>query len=448
MPVNAPRTPDPTRAILLPIEGMHCASCVGRIETVLRKVPGVSGASVNLATGRARIEGAADVAALVSAIAAAGYRTRAPEAAVARKGAGEADLGRDVALAALATLPVFVLEMGAHIVPGMHGLVMATIGMQASWLVQFALTAFVLAVPGRRFYLRGFPALVRGAPDMNSLVAVGTAAAFLFSAVATFAPGLLPAGTVNVYFEAAAVIVTLILVGRWLEARARGRASEAIGRLVGLQARVARVRRGGKTAEIAMSGVRPGDVVEVRPGERVPVDGAVIEGESHVDESMLTGEPIPAAKAAGDAVVGGTVNQAGAFAFRATAVGADTMLARIIAMVEQAQGAKLPIQALVDRVTLFFVPAVMGIAALTFLAWVILGPAPALTFGLVNAVAVLIVACPCAMGLATPTSIMVGMGRGAETGILFRRGEALQTLGKAGVVAFDKTGTLTEAGRR
>lgn len=447
MPVNAPRTPDPTRTILLPIEGMHCASCVGRIETVLRNVPGVSGASVNLATGRARIEGAADVAALVSAIAAAGYRARPPEpaiAAAARKGAGEAALGRDVTLAALATLPVFVLEMGAHLVPGMHGLVMATIGMQASWLVQFALTAFVLAVPGRRFYMRGFPALVRGAPDMNSLVAVGTAAAFLFSAVAVFVPGLLPAGTVNVYFEAAAVIVTLILVGRWLEAGARGRASEAIGRLVGLQAGSARVRRDGKTVETAVSDVRPGDVVEVRPGERVPVDGAVIEGESYVDESMITGEPIPAAKTAGAAVVGGTVNQTGAFAFRATAVGAGTMLARIVAMVEQAQGAKLPVQALVDRVTLFFVPAVMGIAALTFLAWLILGPAPALTFGLVNAVAVLIVACPCAMGLATPTSIMVGMGRGAETGILFRRGEALQTLGKAGLVAFDKTGTLTE----
>ncbi|WP_306119277.1 MULTISPECIES: heavy metal translocating P-type ATPase [unclassified Roseitalea] len=448
---NAGYTVRPPAASELAIEGMNCASCVGRVENALKGVPGVTDASVNLATERARVQGTADTDALVAAVAAAGYQARpidtggpALEDTTARKDAEEAGLRRDVILAAIATAPVFALEMGAKIIPGMHEAIMATIGMQANWLIQFALTSFVLAVPGRRFYRHGFPALLRGGPDMNSLVAVGTSAAYLYSLVATFAPGLLPAGTVNVYYEAAAVIVTLILVGRWLEARAKGRTSEAIQRLVGLQARTARVRRDGAAAEIAVAEVRPGDIVEVRPGERVPVDGEVVEGSSYIDESMITGEPVPVAKTEGTTVVGGTVNQTGALAFRATAVGADTMLAQIIRMVEQAQGAKLPIQALVDRVTLWFVPVVMGIAVVTFIVWLAFGPTPALTFGLVNAVAVLIIACPCAMGLATPTSIMVGTGRGAEMGVLFRKGEALQVLKGADVVALDKTGTLTE----
>ncbi|MBL9059719.1 MAG: copper-translocating P-type ATPase, partial [Mangrovicoccus sp.] len=366
------------------------------------------------------------------------------DAAEQRREAEARTLKRDLILAAALSLPVFVMEMGGHLLPGLHHLIAGTIGMQASWLIQAALTTAVLAGPGRRFYLKGLPALLRGAPDMNSLVAVGTLAAWAFSLVATFAPGLLPAGTVHVYFEAAAVIVTLILLGRFLEARAKGRTSEAIRRLVRLQPAVARVRRDGAVAEVDLAELRPGDIVEVRPGERVPVDGRVVEGDSWVDESMITGEPVPVAKAAGAPVVGGTVNQTGAFAFRATAVGGDTVLAQIIRLVEAAQGGKLPIQTLVDRITLWFVPAVMGLAALTFAIWLAIGPDPALTFGLVNAVAVLIIACPCAMGLATPTSIMVGTGRGAEMGVLFRRGEALQRLMQARVVAFDKTGTLTE----
>ncbi|MEO9612774.1 MAG: heavy metal translocating P-type ATPase [Nitratireductor sp.] len=441
----------PSASTTLAITGMSCASCVGRVEKALAAVPGVTGASVNLATEKASVKGVADIDALIAAIAAAGYQARpvdtggeARQDTAARKDAEEAELRRSLTLSALATLPVFVLEMGAKIVPGMHGWIEATIGMQTNWLIQFALTAFVLSVPGRRFYTHGMPALARGAPDMNSLVAVGTAAAFLYSLVATFAPVLLPAGTVNVYYEAAAVIVTLILLGRWLEARAKGRTSQAIKRLVSLQAKTARVRRGATTAEIAASEVMPGDIVEVRPGERLPVDGTVIEGDSYVDEAMITGEPMPVAKSEGSIVVGGTVNQTGALAFTATAVGADTMLAQIIRMVEEAQGSKLPIQALVDKVTLWFVPAVMAAAALTFLVWMIFGPEPALTFGLVNAVAVLIIACPCAMGLATPTSIMVGTGRGAEMGVLFRKGEALQLLKQTRIVAFDKTGTLTE----
>jgi len=440
--------------ISLPIEGMTCASCVGRVERALKAVPGVSEAAVNLATERATVRGEASVDALIAAVEKAGYEARAIEPAapagddeaMARKDAERAELRRDLAVAAVLALPVFVLEMGSHMIPAMHHWVMVNVGMQTSWIIQFVLTTLVLLLPGRRFYAKGLPALFRLAPDMNSLVAVGTGAAYAYSVVATFLPGLLPAGTVNVYYEAAAVIVALILLGRFLEARAKGRTSQAIQRLVGLQAKVAHVRRAGRVIDIPIADVAAGDVVEVRPGERVPVDGEVLEGQSYVDESMITGEPIPVEKTPGSEIVGGTVNQQGAFMLRATAVGGQTVLAQIIRMVEQAQGAKLPIQAVVDKVTLWFVPAVMTAALLTFLVWLVVGPAPALTFALVNAVAVLIIACPCAMGLATPTSIMVGTGRGAELGVLFRKGEALQSLKDAKVVAVDKTGTLT-AGR-
>ncbi|HEX2794590.1 MAG TPA: heavy metal translocating P-type ATPase [Croceicoccus sp.] len=436
----------------LAVEGMTCASCVGRVEAALRAVPGVTTANVNLATERASVTGTANPDALIAAIAKTGYAARIVDAGDVdrnvegneRKAAELGQLKRDLTLAAVLTLAVFLLEMGSHAIPAIHDFIMSTIGMTASWYIQFVLTTIVLALPGRRFFRHGVPALFRLAPDMNSLVAVGTAAAYGYSLIATFAPAVLPAATVNVYYEAAAVIVTLILLGRYLEARAKGRTSEAIKRLVGLQAKTARVRRDGAIVEVPVADVAAGDIVEVRPGERIPVDGTVVEGESFVDEAMVTGEPIPVAKSAGSDVVGGTVNQQGGLALRATAVGEATMLAQIIRMVEEAQGAKLPIQALVDKVTMWFVPAVFAVAALTFLAWLAFGPSPALTFALVNAVAVLIIACPCAMGLATPTSIMVGTGRGAELGILFRKGEALQSLKDARVIALDKTGTLTE----
>jgi Au+-exporting ATPase len=438
----------------LSIEGMTCASCVGRIERALAAVPGVTKAAVNLATERASVQGNAESSALIAAVRDAGYEARLIEASsggaddsderAEKKEAERRELTRDFSIAAVLTLPVFLLEMGSHLIPGVHHLIESTIGMQMNWYVQFALTTLVLFIPGIRFYKKGLPALWRLAPDMNSLVAVGSLAAYGYSLVATFAPRILPPGTVNVYFEAAAVIVTLILLGRLLEARAKGRTSEAIKRLAGLQAKTARVRRGGETVDLPIASVAAGDVIEVRPGERLPVDGEVIEGSSYVDESMITGEPIPVAKSPGSGVVGGTVNQKGAIAYRATAVGGDTVLSQIIRMVEEAQGSKLPIQALVDRVTMWFVPAVFVVAALTFAAWLSFGPSPALTFALVNAVAVLIIACPCAMGLATPTSIMVGTGRGAELGVLFRKGEALQLLKDAKVVALDKTGTLTE----
>jgi heavy metal translocating P-type ATPase len=431
----------------LSIDGMTCASCVARVERALKAVPGVTGAVVNLATERATVTGLVPAQALIAAIAAAGYdaqpqedRSTGPD----RKIAEAATLRRNLILSAILSLPVFVLEMGGHLVPALHHLIVSTVGLQASWLLQFALTTLALLGPGRSFYAKGIPALLRAAPDMNSLVAVGTGAAYAYSVVATFAPALLPAGSVNVYYEAAAVIVTLILLGRFLEARAKGQTSQAIQRLIGLQPRVAHVLRDGVSVDLPVEAVKPGDQLELRPGERVPVDGEVIEGASWIDESMLTGEPLPVTKAVGATVIGGTINQTGALTFRATAVGADTMLARIIGMVEAAQGGKLPIQALVDKVTLWFVPAVMALALLTFAVWMVWGPEPALSLALVNAVAVLIIACPCAMGLATPTSILVGTGRGADLGILFRKGEALQALHGVKIVALDKTGTLTE----
>jgi Cu+-exporting ATPase len=438
----------------LKVSGMTCASCVARVEKALKRVPGVVEAAVNLATERAtvRLFGSAEaVGRLVAAVEATGYEAEEVRADVDRtdgertaREAEIASLRTSLALAAILTLPVFALEMGSHFVPGVHEWIMDTIGHRESWYLQFALTTLVLFGPGLRFFGKGVPALLRRAPDMNSLVALGTAAAYGYSVVATFARGVLPAGTANVYYEAAAVIVTLILLGRFLEAKAKGRTSEAIKRLMGLTPKTARVVREASVVEIPLAEVRTGDLVQVRPGEKVPVDGDVVEGSSYVDESMITGEPVPVQKAEGAPVVGGTINKTGSFTFRATKVGADTVLAQIIRMVEAAQGSKLPIQALVDKVTAWFVPAVMAAAALTFLVWLVFGPEPALSFALVNAVAVLIIACPCAMGLATPTSIMVGTGRAAELGILFRQGEALQGLGDVAVVALDKTGTVTK----
>ncbi|MBP0578910.1 copper-translocating P-type ATPase [Labrys sp. LIt4] len=433
------------------IEGMTCASCVRRVEKAIAAAPGVVQAAVNLATERAQVafEGPANLPPVLAAIASAGYgahvveedRAEDPER-TARK-AEIATLRRDLVLAALLTAPVFLVEMGGHLVPALHHAIQMNWG-QWNWYVQFVLISLVLFGPGLRFFVRGIPALLRGAPDMNALVSLGAGAAWLFSVVATFLPAALPEGTAYVYFEAAGVIVTLILLGRYLEARAKGETSEAIRKLAGLQAKTALRLRDGSETEVPIAELRPGDIIRVRPGEKIAVDGEVVEGSSLVDESMLSGEAIPVTKGIGDEVIGGTLNKTGSFSFRATKVGSQTVLAQIIRMVEAAQGAKLPIQALVDKVTAWFVPAVIAIAALTFIAWLLLGPSPALTFALVNAVAVLIIACPCAMGLATPTSIMVATGRAAELGVLFRRGDALQSLRDVGIVAFDKTGTLTQ----
>ncbi|WP_375267853.1 copper-translocating P-type ATPase [Phenylobacterium sp.] len=441
------------RTLTLKVEGMTCASCVGRVERALRAAPGVLSAEVNLATERASLtvlEGA-DPATLLLAVQKAGYHAapiaeQTPDLADRERAAREAEIGglkRAVLIASLATAPLFLIEMARHFLPGAHHLLATTLGEQPWRLISLALAALVLFGPGLRFYRKGVPNLLRRTPDMNSLVVLGATAAFAYSTVATLAPGLVPASANHIYFEAAAVIVTLILLGRLFEAQAKGRTSEAIKRLMTLQAKTARVERDGEAREIPIAEVVVGDVILVRPGDRVPVDGEVLDGASFVDESMITGEPLPVEKAPGADVVGGTVNKTGAFRFRATKVGSATMLAQIVRMVETAQGAKLPIQALVDKVTSWFVPAVIAVAVATFAVWLVFGPSPALSFALVNAVAVLIIACPCAMGLATPTSIMVGTGKAAELGILFRRGEALQSLRDVQAIAFDKTGTLT-----
>ncbi|AGI69617.1 copper-transporting P-type ATPase ActP [Octadecabacter antarcticus 307] len=433
----------------LQVNGMTCASCVGRVERMLKSQTGVLDASVNLATQTASVmflDGAIKPEDLARAVTAAGYETIVPQANDAhndRKEQEEQALYRATLMAGLLTFPVFLIEMGSHFIPGMHMWVERTIGTQNSWMFQFIVISIVMAGPGWRFYKKGLPALLRGAPDMNSLVALGTLAAWTFSTLALFAPSIFPAGTAAVYFEAAGVIVTLILLGRLLEARAKGRTGAAIQRLVDLQPATALVERGGEIIELALSEVVNGDIVHLRPGARVATDGTVVGGQTFIDESMISGEPVPVSKEAGDVVVGGTINGTGALTFRATAVGADTVLSQIIVMVENAQGAKLPIQSMVDRITGVFVPIVMGLSAATVLTWLIFGPDPALGLALVAGVSVLIIACPCAMGLATPTSIMVGTGRAAEMGVLFRKGDALQSLQESKVIALDKTGTLT-----
>ena len=444
--------PAVTDELIADIVGMHCASCTGRVEQALTRLPGVVRADVNLASEQARIEAVAGLVErgdLVAAIKSAGFEAVLPEhedegGQEQQREAETARLRKLFGLALLLTVPVFALEMGGHLVPALHHQVHGLIGTFNLHLLLFVLTSIVLFGPGWLFFRIGIPNLLRGHPDMNSLVAVGTGAAWGYSVVAAFAPGLMPEGTAHVYFEPAAVIVTLILLGRLLEARAKGKTGAAIERLLGLKARSARVERNGDIQEISLDDVRQGDRVRIRPGETIPVDGEVVDGDSWVDESMLTGEPDPVRRTAGDPVVGGTVNQAGRLVIQATRLGSDAVLAQIVRMVQKAQGARLPIQAMVDRVTAWFVPVVMGLALLTAIVWLLFGPAPALSFALVNAVAVLIIACPCAMGLATPTSIMVGTGRAADRGILFRGGDALQMLRQVRLVALDKTGTLTE----
>ena len=423
----------------LPIPDMSCASCVGRIEAAARAVPGVLKAEARLPTRTLVLETLGDDAAVRAALADAGYPAKSAER-IARQPQDDITPRLYRFLIALAlTLPVFVIEMGGHLFPPLHHWVMRTIGTGTSHAVQLLLTTGVLAGPGAVFFRRGIPALFKARPDMDALVALGAGAAFAFSALAVLAPGVLPPA--GVYFEAAAVIVTLILMGRWLEARAKGRTGDAVRRLLSLQPDTAERVDGDTVVIVPLDSVAPGDLLRVRPGGRVPLDGAVTDGHSHVDESMLTGEPIPVLKQVGDRVVGGTLATTGTLTLRVTHTGAETVLARITALTEAAQATRLPAEALVNRITAWFVPAVLVIAAVTFAIWLtVAGLAPAVVAG----VSVLIIACPCAMGLATPMSIMVGTGRAAELGVLFHKGDALQRLQEVRVVAFDKTGTLTE----
>ncbi len=485
---GAPEATEPTggpRRISLDVEGMTCASCVNRIERYLRKVDGVDEANVNLATERATViaRPTVTVEQIIAAVEAAGYEATlrldgtpvetpamsagaasaaaapaAAPAAAARPGEREAerpaeqrtfaqrhlaDTRRRLIIAALLTVPILGGLARMTVAPFLP------VFLSDPWF-QLALATPVQFYAGWPFYRGTWKVLRHGGSDMNTLIAVGTSAAYLYSLAAILVPdffraaGLASEGVPPLYFDTSSAIITLILLGRFLEARARSHTSDAIRKLIGLQPRTARIVRDGLERDVPIEEVVVGDVILVRPGEKVPVDGVVLEGSSAVDESMVTGESMPVTKRPGDEVIGGTLNASGAFRFEATRVGRDTVLAQIVRLVQEAQGSKAPIQRLADVVTGYFVPAVLATAALTFVAWFVLGPQPSFNLALLNTVAVLIIACPCALGLATPTSIMVGTGKGAENGILFRNAEALERLHKVRVVVLDKTGTLTE----
>ncbi|MEO8692208.1 MAG: heavy metal translocating P-type ATPase [Acidimicrobiales bacterium] len=432
-------------------DGVSCPTCVVNIESLLDEVPGVARVEVNQGAERVRVAYDPDrvsVADMTTLVDSAGYRVRErPEPGTASTEDSEAearrvevaDLTRRFVISALLSAPVLFAVMVRDF-------------FDPSWLpawasnhwLQLALVTPVMVWTGWPIHRTGWLTLRHRTADMNTLITVGTVAAFGYSLMVTVAPGLLPSDLRDVYFEAVGAIITLILLGRLLEARAKAGTGEAIRALIGLQARMARVVRDGAEVEIPIDEVVVGEVVVVRPGEKVPVDGEVIDGRSAVDESMVTGEPIPVTKAAGDSVIGATINQTGAFRMRATKVGRDTMLAQIIRLVESAQASKAPIQRLADLAASYFVPAVMFIAVATFTVWFVAGPSPAFTMALVAAVAVLIIACPCALGLATPLSIMVGTGKGAQSGILIRSAEALETAQRLDTIVLDKTGTITE----
>jgi Cu+-exporting ATPase len=437
--------------VTAPVRGMHCAACVGKVEQALGGVPGVESARVNLATEQATIAydpTRTDFTRLREAVAATGYELVQPRSPAdagaagdaadrerAEREAGERREKWKFLVGAVLSAPVLVGGM-AHVLPGVPAF------LQNPWLL-LVLTTPVQFWVGWTFH-RGFLHDLRyRSASMSTLVSIGTSAAYVESLAVTLWPHAFAGHTRTTYYDVSAVVITLVVLGRWLETRARGRTSEAIRRLVTLAPRTARVIRGGQETDVATAEVVVGDFVRIRPGERIPVDGVVTEGASTVDESMLTGESLPVEKAPESKVFAGTINRTGSFVFRAARVGAETTLARIIALVAEAQGSRAPIQRLADRVAAVFVPIVLALAALTFLAWWLVGPEPAGLFALTNAVAVLVIACPCAMGLATPTAIMVATGRGAEVGVLIRSAAALERLHRVDTVVFDKTGTLT-----
>jgi Cu+-exporting ATPase len=438
--------------ITVPVRGMSCASCVEKVQTALKNVPGVVKASVNFATEKATVEylsGQVTVKDLAKAVHDAGYEllytTEGEDVVEKERAAREAEVRRlkqKFIVGLVLVIPIFLLG-NLHMLGLSHLLALDS---QTNFIIQLLLQTPVQFWVGWQFYRGAWAAARHKTTDMNTLIAVGTSAAYLYSVAATFFPQLFAAKglAAAVYFDTAGAIVVLILLGRLLEARAKGQTSEAIKKLIGLQPKTAIVVRDGKEQEIPVADVQIGDQVMVRPGERIPVDGVVLEGYSAVDESMVTGESIPVEKQAGAEVIGATINKTGSFKFRAVKVGKETMLAQIIRMVEEAQGSKPPIARLADIIASYFVPAVIGAAVVTFIIWYFFGPAPALTYAVLNFVAVMIIACPCAMGLATPTSIMVGTGKGAEQGVLIRGGEALETAHKLDAIILDKTGTITK----
>lgn len=426
----------------IPIRGMHCASCVARVEKGLAQLPGVISANVNLAAEQARVEirpGEVTPEQLKAAVAQTGYQAGEPlpEGAVAL-----APPESQAELAALRNRFIVAVVAAAAIMAVMY----LPLGLSHQTA---AIIALILATPaqfwaGGQFYAGAWQTLRHGSADMNVLIATGTSAAYFYSLAAVFSPHL--AETAGLHFDTAATIIALILLGRYLEHLAKGRGSAAIRRLLDLRPATATLVKGKRERQVPVDEIVLGDILLVRPGEKVPVDGAIVEGNSSLDEAMVTGESLPVEKGAGDEAIGGTINQTGAFKMRATRVGAETVLAQIIRLVEEAQGSKAPIQRLADRVAGIFVPVVLALAALTFVLWLSFGPAPAFRFALICAVAVLIISCPCAMGLATPMAILVGTGRGAELGIFFRSAVGLEAVGRLDTVVFDKTGTLT-AGR-
>lgn len=429
----------------VPVFGMTCGSCVSRVERALNKQPGMIRASVNLTTQKAFVEflpDALSLARIYQTIRDTGYEPQEPDAQAVDEDKEGVNLRSKVIFAAALTIPVVLIAMG-KMIPALEALYTSVLPHRGWMTIEWLLTTPVLFYAGSRFFRAGYAELRHASPGMNTLVMIGSSAAYFYSVAALFVPEFFPAGTAQSYFEAAAVIVTLILLGRYFEHIAKGRTSEAIKKLLQLQAKTARVIREGKAVEVPIEAVVPGDRIQVRPGERVPVDGVVEEGQSYVDESMISGEPVPVAKQKKAELVGGTINKNGSLIFRATRVGADTVLAQIISMVESAQADKPPIQELADKIAGVFVPIVIVLAILTFIAWFSFGPAPALSFAFVTTVSVLLIACPCAMGLATPTAIMVGTGKGAEMGVLFRKGAALETLARMDTIVLDKTGTLT-----
>jgi len=428
-----------------PIKGMHCASCVRLIERAVGKVPGVGSANVNLATEKLTVSFNKDECSpekIASAVEGAGYRAILNENI-------EEDKQREEKLKELQSLKIKVivsLFLGGLVVWGSFPYLMAfsPYPLQNFWL-QLVLGSIVQFWPGLEFYKAAIPAFRNRTANMDTLVAIGTTAAFIYSVAVTALPGLFMNLGIEPmpYFDVAAVVIGLILLGRYFEAKAKMGTSDAIKKLLGLAPKTARVIRDGKETDIAISEVMVGDLIRVRPGEKIPVDGEINEGESSIDESMVTGESIPVDKKKGDTVIGATINISGSFIFKAGKVGSDTMLAQIIKLVQEAQGSKAPIQRIADIISAYFVPIVIMLAIGTFALWYIFGPVPAFLYALLNSIAVLIIACPCAMGLATPTAIMVGTGKGAEKGILIKDAQSLEIAHKINTVIFDKTGTLT-----
>lgn len=442
---------------ILPLQGMTCASCVNKVEKALNSVKGVVQASVNFASERASVEYIPEMVSireLKKAVEEAGYQVleavkvgdstlREEDIVEKERLAREAELSRlklKFIVGAFLLAPILLLMYGAPLFERWIGL-----SRGVNFFIQFLLATPVQFWAGRQFYVGFWKATRNKTSDMNTLIAIGTSAAYFYSLLVTFVPDLIRVKglMLDVYFDTSAAIIVLILLGRFLEARAKGRTSEAIKKLIGLQPKTARVIRNGEEIDIPVSEVKVGDPVLVRPGEKIPVDGIVKEGYSSVDESMVTGESLPIEKKTGDRVIGATINKTGAFKFEATRVGKDTVLAQIVRLVQEAQGSKPPIARMVDVIASYFVPIVIAISILAFIVWSLFGPPPALTYAFLNFIAVLIIACPCALGLATPTSIMVGTGKGAENGILIRGAEALETAHQLNTIVLDKTGTLT-----